>query len=102
MPSGNTAAAKKTEVLSFSHAQVFAPILSSPHASDTLKQGVRCTIMRMNEHDAAGIVHYYWSAIVGTERSTKFARQMRAEGFTRFEEVIDEFRDRFGDAWLRS
>jgi hypothetical protein len=48
------------------------------------------------------MVRYYRAAIVGTERSTEFARQMRAEGFTRFEEVIDEFRDRFNDRWLRS
>lgn len=32
---------------------------------------------------------------------TSIARQMRAEGFTRFEEIIDEFRDRFGDRWFR-
>jgi len=47
-----------------------------------------------------GIVSYYWSAIVGTDRSVEFARQMRGEGFTRFEEIIDEFRDRFGDRWI--
>jgi predicted glycosyl hydrolase (DUF1957 family) len=93
---------KRAEVLTFLHEHVFDPILDSPTASDSLKRGVRYTIMRMNERDAAGIVQYYWSAIIGTERSTEFARQMRAEGFTRFEEVIDEFRDRFGDRWLRS
>jgi hypothetical protein len=39
---------------------------------------------------------------VGTERSKSFAIHMRKEGFTRFEEDIDEFRDRFNDNWLRS
>lgn len=48
------------------------------------------------------MIQYYWSAVIGTERSTKFAREMRKEGFTRFEEIIDEFRDRFNDKWLRS
>ncbi len=56
--------------------------------------------MRMEQLDPPGIVQYYWSAIIGTERSTEFARQMRTEGFTRFEEVVDEFRDRFGEDWL--
>jgi hypothetical protein len=56
----------------------------------------------MERLEPASMVRYYWSAIVGTERSTEFARQMRAEGFTRFAEVIDEFRDRFGDSWLRA
>jgi hypothetical protein len=45
---------------------------------------------------------YFWSAIIGTERSTKFAKRMKQEGFTRFEEVIDEFRDKFNDTWLHS
>ncbi|MFA5075548.1 MAG: hypothetical protein WC436_05605 [Candidatus Babeliales bacterium] len=63
---------------------------------------MRYTIMRLNNLDAKGMVSYYWSAIVGTDRSTEFARQMRSEGFTRFEEVIDEFRDRFNDTWLIS
>ena len=92
----------KAEVLGFLHQQVFDPILNSNHASETLKRGVPYTIMRMNERDPPGIVQYYWSAIIGTERSTEFARRMRSEGFVRFEEVIDEFRDRFGDDWLRS
>ena len=94
-------AQKKQEVLQFLHEHVFDPILDSPKASTKLKRGVRLTIVRMNERDSAGVVHYYWSAVIGTERSTEFARQMRSEGFTRFEEVIDEFRDRFNDKWLR-
>ncbi len=88
-------ARRKADVLGFLHENVFDPILNSPNASSELKQGVRLTIMRMKERDSAGIVSYYWSAIVGTEKSEKFARQMRQEGFTRFEEIIDDFRDRF-------
>jgi hypothetical protein len=94
---------KKTEVMDFLHRNVFDPILTSPNASSRLTQGVRLTITRMNERDAAGIVHYYWSAVIGTEKSTAFARQMRAEGFARFEdeEVLVEFRERFNDGWIR-
>ncbi len=98
----NREAQRKAEILHFLHEHVFDPILDSPDASHKLKQGVRLTIVRMNERDSAGIVQYHWSAVVGTERSTEFARQMRSEGFTRFEEVIDGFRDRFNDRWLRS
>ncbi len=93
---------KKAEVLQFLHDHVFDQILNSDDASEKLKQGVRYTIMRMTERDSTGIVQYYWSAIVGTEHSTEFARRMRSEGFVRFEEIIDEFRDRFGNEWLRS
>ncbi len=93
---------KKEEILAYLHANVFDPILNSPSASDALKKGVRYTIMQLNERDPKGIIRYYWSAIVGTERSIGFAKMMKDEGFTRFEEVIDEFRIRFNDAWLRS
>ena len=81
---------------------VFNPILDSDTASNRLKQGVRLTIMRMEERDANGIVQYYWSAVIGTERSTQFARHMREEGFTRFEEILEPFRNRFNNDWIRS
>jgi hypothetical protein len=93
---------KEQEIMEFLHENVFDPILNSPTASDSLKRGVRLTIMRLNQLDAAGMIRYYWSAIIGTERSTKFARLMKEEGFVRFEEVIDEFRERFNDRWLES
>jgi predicted glycosyl hydrolase (DUF1957 family) len=92
--------AKKSEVLSFLHEHVFDPVLLSPTASVALKQGIRLTITRMNERDAKGIVHFYWSAISGTDRSNMFAKRMRQEGFKRFEEIIEEFRERFDNKWL--
>ena len=93
---------KEQEIFDFLNNRVFEPVLNSPSASKELKGGVRLTITRMKQRDAAGMIHYYWSAIVGTEKSTRFARLMREEGFTRFEETIDEFRVRFDDAWLRT
>ena len=102
MPTADqTTERKKQEIMAFLHAQVFDPILESPNASETLKKGVRYTIMRLEERDPAGMIQYYWSAVIGTDRSTKFARQMKAEGFTRFEEVIDDFREHFNDDWIR-
>lgn len=92
---------KEQELLKYLHEHVFDPILNSDKASFKLKKGVNYTIMRLNERDAAGMRHYYWSAIVGTDRSVKFASDMRAEGFMRFEEIIEDFRVRFNDAWLK-
>lgn len=91
---------KEQQILDFLHERILDPILQSPTASDPLKQGVRYTIMRLRERDAAGMVSYYWSAIIGTERSIGFAARMRKEGFTRFEEALEEFRVRFDDAFL--
>jgi hypothetical protein len=60
-----------------------------------LKQGIRYTIMKLEQRNAAGMVHYFWSAIIGTDRSVSFSAMMRREGFARFEESIDNFRAQF-------
>ena len=90
---------KEDELMQYLHEHVFDPILDSATASKKLKQGVRMTITRMRQRDAAGMIHYYWSAITGTDRSTAFASLMEAEGFTRFEEVRVDFNKKFNDAW---
>jgi len=92
--------AKQREIMDFLTARIFEPILSSPNASEKLRQGIRLTIMRMEQRDAAGMIQYYWSAIIGTEHSVGFAALMRKEGFSRFEEALEEFRVRFDDAFL--
>ena len=91
---------KEDEVMQFLSERVFDLILHSPDASESLKKGVRLTIMRMKQLNATGMLKYYWSSIIGPQRSPGFAAKMRHEGFTRFEEVIDEFRSRFTDEWL--
>lgn len=93
---------KKDEIMQYLHLNVFDPILTSKKASESLKKGVRMTIIRMNERDAKGMLQYYWSAIVGTEKSTKFAKMMKDEGFTRFEELLEDFREKFTEKWLRT
>jgi hypothetical protein len=60
--------------------RIFDPILQSGSASEKLMQGVRYTIMRMEQRDASGMIQYYWSAIIGTERSIGFAALLRQEG----------------------
>ncbi|MEX2167298.1 MAG: hypothetical protein WD852_09815 [Methyloceanibacter sp.] len=92
---------KRQQIMDFLHERVFDPILNSPRASQKLKQGVRLTIMRLDQFDAAGMIQYFWSAIVGTERSVGFAALMRQEGFNRFEEAIDDFRLHFNDEFLK-
>lgn len=91
---------KEQEIMQFLHERVFDPVLNSDTASAKLKQGIRMTIVRMEQRDAVGMVSYFWSAVTGTERSIGFAKSMKDEGFDRFEEAIDEFRTRFSDLWL--
>lgn len=87
----------EAQIMAFLRERVFDSILNSPAASNRIKQGVRETIMRMTERDAAGMVQYFYSAIAGTERSLDFADEMKRQGFKRFEdpEVLHEFQKRF-------
>lgn len=52
---------KEAEIMDFLQERVFEPVLRSPTVSERLKQGVRLTIARMNQRDAAGMIHYFWS-----------------------------------------
>lgn len=92
---------KETLIMDFLSDRVFDPVLNSSTASAELKSGIRLTIMRMQERDAKGMIHYFWSAIQGTERSVGFAARMKNEGFDRFEEALEDFRVRFDDAFIR-
>jgi len=91
---------KEDEVMQFLSQRVFDPILHSPDASDSVKKGVKLTIIRMKQLNATGMLKYYWGSIAGTEHSVGFAAKMRVEGFTRFEDIVEEFRARFTDKWL--
>ena len=92
---------KKEELLAFLQENIFDPIQNSPTSSIILKQGIRLIIMRMKNKDPQGIIDFYRSKVIGSEKITKFAEQMKAEGFTRFEEIADEFQKRFNEKWLR-
>jgi hypothetical protein len=92
---------KETEIMKYLHDNVFDPILNSKTAPSDLKKGVRITIMRMEKLNARKMVHYFWSAISGTEKSNAFAKRMKTEGFIRFEECLEEFREKFNDKWLK-
>ena len=83
------------QIMDFLHRRVFDPLLTSSTASAGLRSGDQLTINRMRNLDADGMRQYFWSAVIGTERSIGFAAKMKQEGFDRFEEVLEEFRTSF-------
>lgn len=91
---------KEQELMNFLYERVFDPILNSKTCSSKIKSGVNLTIARMNRLTAEKMVQYFWSALA-TENAIVFAKHMKSEGLTRFEDVMEEFRDRFNDNWLR-
>lgn len=92
---------KEQELMSFLHQRVFDPILNSKTAPHKVKSGVNLTIARMNNLSADRMVQYFWSALA-TENAITFSKLLKDEGLPRFEDALEEFRDRFDDRWLRS
>lgn len=92
---------KEEELMNFLHEKVFDPILSSKEAPANIKSGVNLTIGRMNRLSAEKMIQYFWSALA-TDNAISFSKKIKAEELPRFEDVLEEFRDRFNDAWLRS
>lgn len=92
---------KEEELMNFLHEKVFDPILSSKEAPANIKSGVNLTIGRMNRLSAEKMIQYFWFALA-TDNAISFSKKIKAEGLPRFEDVLEEFRDRFNDAWLRS
>ncbi len=43
----------------------------------------------------------FWSALA-TDNAIRFSKKMKSEGLKGFEDVMEEFRDKFNDEWLRS
>jgi hypothetical protein len=93
---------KEEEIMTFLHEKVFDPILNSDKYDKKAKQGIRLSIIRLNTRDAKGMLSFFWSSIVGTVRSVQFSGHLKKEGAPRFEDVLDEFREKFDDKWLRS
>ncbi len=94
---------KQQEIIIFLNERVFDPILSSLSAPNDIKQGIRLTITRLkNQKDAAGMVKYFWSSIAGKGNAISFSDKLKNAGYDRFEEVLEEFREKFTDNWLRT
>lgn len=91
---------KEEELMLFLHEKVFDPILDSKDTPANIKSGVNLTIGRMNRLSADKMVQYFWSTLAA-DNSIAFSKKMKAEGLTRFEDIFEEFRDRFNDEWLR-
>lgn len=89
---------REEEIMAFLHMSIFDPILNSTKASEKLKSATRGASIRFKQRNAQKMIEYFWAEIVGTpERSTKYGRLMKGEGFTQFEEIADEFRVRMKD-----
>lgn len=92
---------REQELMSFLHVKVFDPILDSSTASSRVKSGVDLTVGRMNRLNLEKMVQYFWSALAN-KNSIKFSKYLKEEGLNRLEGIMEEFREKFNDSWIRS
>lgn len=55
----------------------------------------------MNRLSTEKMVQYFWSALA-SENAITFPKHMKNEGLIRFEDVMEEFREKFNDSWIRN
>ena len=66
-----------------------------------IAQGARYTRMRMSQLDSKKKLQYFWSAIQGTEKSIKFSKLLKDNGVLRFEDILEEVREKFNDDYFK-
>ena len=91
------------EMDNYFNARLFEPTIK--YATDNnikeIAQGARYTRMRMSQLDSKKKLQYFWSAIQGTEKSIKFSKLLKDNGVLRFEDILEEVREKFNDEYFR-
>ena len=93
---------KRQEFINFLDTNVFEPAIryGKENAISKIVSGVNLTRGRMSRLSSEGMVHFFWSAIAGTEKSNKFFKLLSDNGLVTFEHLRQEVTDRFGSEWL--
>lgn len=92
---------KEREVLSFLYCNFFDKVLSLENTTETLEKNIQDSIEALHNRSAEGMIRYFWSNIAGEESRRVLAERLEDEGFLEFDKVIEEFKVRFNDMWLR-
>ena len=93
---------RKEEMLEYFNETIFEPAIQygKEHNIPKMSQGARYTRMRFQLLTSDKILHYFWSAIVGTDKSIPFSKLLKDNNVLRFEDLIDDVRDRFGNGYF--
>lgn len=87
---------KEQEILDFLEETMFTPILKSASTSERFKTATRGLRLRMKQRNAQGMIQYFWSTVAdASAKHAKYGRMLQNEGFSSFEDVVNEFRIRF-------
>lgn len=93
---------RKGEMIRYFNETIFEPAIQYgiEHNIPKMSQGARYTRMRFKLLSSDKILHYFWSAIIGTDKSIPFSKLLKDNNVLRFEDIIDDVRDRFGNDYF--
>lgn len=93
---------KKLEIMQYFEDKIFNPALlfGKQHKNTAIIKGVNLTKMRMSKLSSKQMIHYFWSAICGTDKSIKFSKLLKDNNILRFEDIFEDVRVRFNDDYF--
>lgn len=95
---------KCNEIMNYFDEKIFNPALdfAKRNHNSTIFKGVNLTRARMHRLSSEKKIQFFWSAIVGTDKSIRFSDILKDNGITRFEDIIEEVRVKFNNDYLKA
>ena len=99
-----TEAQKCKEIMNYFDEKIFNPALdfAKRNHNNTIYRGINITRARMYRLSSEKKIQFFWSAIVGTDKSIRFSDILKDNGITRFEDIIEEVRTKFNNDYLKA
>lgn len=95
---------KQKAIMDYFDNTIFSPALTygKEHNLVDVVRGVNLTKARMSRLASEKMIQYFWSAIIGTDKSIRFSKMMKEHNILRFEDIIEEVREKFNEDFLRA
>ena len=93
---------KEEQVLSYLYDRIFLDVINSKTASKKAKNIVNKTIMCLKQLPLESMIQYVWNAVYEEDNNGDRANNiLKKEGFTTFQDIIEEFKIKFDDKFIK-
>ena len=93
---------KEEQVLSYLYDRIFLDVINSKTASKKAKNIVNKTIMCLKQLPLESMIQYVWNAVYEEDNNGDRANNiLKQEGFTTFQDIIEEFKIKFDDNFIK-
>ena len=94
---------KKEEVMNYLYDKIFCNVINSKTASKKAKSIVNKSIMCLKELPLESMILYVWNAVYEEDNNGNKANSiLKKEGFVTFQDIIEEFKEKFNDDFIKN